>query len=88
MPLPTAMMSGVMPRLLMGEEPAEPRDAGLHFVEHQEKAARVAEFPQTLQESGRRNVDADFALDGFDQNRPRSPDPRRAPPRRNRRKGT
>ena len=55
MPLAIAMMSGVTPGPLVGEELAGAADAGLHLVEDQQQAVLVAELRASAQAAARRN---------------------------------
>ncbi len=55
-------MSGVIPRILIGEELARPAHAALHFVEDQQQPIGVAERAQGFEEFGRGHADAAFAL--------------------------
>ncbi len=52
----------------IGEQTSGASNAGLHFIEDQEQPARVAEFPQALEEAWRRTRDTHFALDRLNQN--------------------
>ena len=52
--------------MFVGEEPARPADAGLHFIEDQQQAMPVADLAQAAQECGRNEPHPAFALDRLD----------------------